>query len=120
MKYPFNKKSATSNDGCNKDGSKRWVCQAPKCNVSTHTNKKGEIIKLNNMSFDKTTDLKSLHTCSAPWTDWTELNKEKHWEALKNKPVTQSGSVMTMFEEEQIRLAKEGYDDDYIAHNTYQ
>ena len=40
----------------------------------------------------------------------SDLNKLKHWETLKQKPSEKSGSVMSMFEEEQIRLASEGYD----------
>ena len=89
------------------------------CNFFIHTNKKGQIIKLNDKPFNKTTDVKSLHSHTDATID-VDLNKLKHWENLKQKPTEKSGSVMSMFEDEQIRLANEGYDDDYIAHNTYQ
>ena len=59
------KKNTKSQDGKNKDGSKRWVCNVPKCNASLHTNEKGELIKMNNVSFDKFTDVRSFHAHDA-------------------------------------------------------
>ena len=42
------KKNRETTDGCNKDGTKRWVFHVSGCFASLHTNKEGEIIKLNN------------------------------------------------------------------------
>ena len=100
------------------DGSKRWICNVPKCNASLHTNEKGELIKMNNVSFDKFTDVRSFHAHDA--LNDNDLNKLKNWQVLKEKAATQSGSVMGMFEEETLRLAKEGVNDEDIARGTYQ
>ena len=58
------------------------MCHVSGCNSSIHTNDKGEIIKLNNMPFNKTTDVKSLHFQTDATID-VDLNKLKHWENLK-------------------------------------
>ena len=96
------------------DGNKRQICNITGCSASVTTDINNKIIKLNNKPISTIESLDKLHPKHEPYSE-IELNKIKNWENLKNKAVNQSGSVMSMFEQEEIRLAKEGIAIDEIA-----
>ena len=79
------------------------------------------MLKLNDVSQKNVEDWYSwlkLHKHD-PYED-KDLLKFKNWEIHKKKAETHTGSILNMFEEESLRMSREGMTDTVIAETTYQ
>ena len=99
--------------------SHRWVCKSCLASITTGSGPTEEdIIKINGKKTELDKPLTAYHKHS-PLSD-EEVSKILIHERIKNRAESQNVPIQKLFEEEEIRMAKEGKSAKEIADGMYQ